>query len=90
MRSPVGTMTLVRGSRPTPTSTNNRTAVNRYYDPSSGLFMNVDPLVAETAKPYGYVGDDPLNAADPLGLEQYKKLTTQQVREVMSALGEDV
>jgi hypothetical protein len=31
-------------------------------------FLSVDPLVAETQSPYGYVYDDPLNGADPNGL----------------------
>jgi hypothetical protein len=50
----------------------------------------VDPLVNQTGEPFSYAGDDPVNLSDPSGLEQYKKLTNQQVREVMDALGEDV
>jgi len=40
----------------------------RYYDPATGQFMSVDPLVGSTHSAYGYVGDDPVNAGDPLGL----------------------
>ncbi len=40
----------------------------RYYDPSTGQFLTVDPDVASTLSPYGYVADDPLNATDALGL----------------------
>lgn len=42
--------------------------VNRYYDPATDQFLSVDPQVAQTGQPYAFVGDDPLNATDPLGL----------------------
>ena len=42
--------------------------VNRYYDPSTGQFLSVDPLVSITDQPYQYVGGDPVNFTDPLGL----------------------
>ena len=42
--------------------------VNRYYDPYTGQFLSVDPLVAITGEPYAYVGGDPVNGSDPLGL----------------------
>jgi RHS repeat-associated protein len=42
--------------------------VHRYYDPQTGQFLNVDPLVHETGQPYAYTGDDPVNAIDPLGM----------------------
>ena len=41
--------------------------VGRYYDPATGQFLNVDPLVDETGQPYAYTGDDPVNGTDPLG-----------------------
>jgi RHS repeat-associated protein len=44
--------------------------VNRYYDPSTGEFLSVDPAVDQTGQPYQYAGDDPVNSADPLGLWQ--------------------
>jgi hypothetical protein len=40
----------------------------RYYDSAVGQFLTVDPEVATTLSPYGYVAGDPLNAGDPLGL----------------------
>lgn len=40
----------------------------RYYDPSTGQFLSVDPLVAETGTPYAYTGGDPVNRSDPNGL----------------------
>ena len=39
----------------------------RYYDPSTGQFLSVDPLVAKTLSPYGYVQGNPLNSSDPSG-----------------------
>jgi hypothetical protein len=41
--------------------------VARYYDPATGQFLTVDPKVASTLSPYGYVAGDPLNATDPSG-----------------------
>jgi RHS repeat-associated protein len=40
----------------------------RYYDPATAQFLTVDPLVNSTHTPYAYVGDNPLNSADPSGL----------------------
>jgi len=40
----------------------------RYYDPATGQFISRDPLVALTGSAYGYVGGNPLNGTDPLGL----------------------
>jgi uncharacterized protein RhaS with RHS repeats len=40
----------------------------RYYDPATAQFLTVDPDVATTLSPYGYVAGDPLNASDPGGL----------------------
>ena len=42
--------------------------INRYYDPSTGQFLSVDPLNAVTGEPYSYAGSDPLNFTDPIGL----------------------
>ena len=40
----------------------------RYYDPATGQFLTVDPLVDSTGHPYAYAGDNPVNATDPSGL----------------------
>ncbi len=40
----------------------------RHYDPATGQFTSLDPLVAVTDQPYGYVSGDPANHADPTGL----------------------
>jgi RHS repeat-associated protein len=42
---------------------------NRYYDPTTGQFISIDPLVAETGQPYGYANEDPANLVDPSGLK---------------------
>ena len=42
--------------------------VHRWYDPATAQFTSVDPAVAITQDPYGYVGDSPLDGVDPLGL----------------------
>ena len=42
--------------------------IGRYYDPATGQFLSVDPLVAQTQQAYVYVEDDPVNAIDPTGL----------------------
>ncbi len=39
----------------------------RWYDPGTGQFMSLGPLVAQTLQPYSYVGNDPLNGTDPTG-----------------------
>jgi len=41
--------------------------INRYYDPSTGQFISVDPLVAATGQPYAYTGGDQINGMDPNG-----------------------
>ncbi|MGC2168341.1 MAG: hypothetical protein WA580_04485 [Acidimicrobiales bacterium] len=43
-------------------------AINRYYDTSTGNFFTVDPDVNETGQVYAYAGDDPVDATDPRGL----------------------
>jgi RHS repeat-associated protein len=42
--------------------------IGRYYDPQTGQFLSVDPLVNKTGQPYAYTGDDPVNDTDPSGL----------------------
>jgi hypothetical protein len=42
--------------------------VHRYYDPTTGQFLTVDPAVDDTDAPYAYVAGDPVNGTDLLGL----------------------
>jgi RHS repeat-associated protein len=41
--------------------------INRYYDPATGQFTSIDPLVSQTATPYAYAGGDPISNNDPSG-----------------------
>ena len=41
--------------------------VGRYYDPTTGQFLTVDPLIDETGAPYSYAGGDPVDNTDPSG-----------------------
>jgi RHS repeat-associated protein/uncharacterized repeat protein (TIGR02059 family) len=43
--------------------------IRRYYDPTTGQFLSVDPAVDRTEQPYSYGGDDPIDNIDPLGLD---------------------
>jgi RHS repeat-associated protein len=42
---------------------------NRVYDPATAQFLTVDPAVSITQTPYNYALDNPVNYADPSGLE---------------------
>jgi RHS repeat-associated protein len=42
---------------------------NRYYDPTVGMFLSVDPLVAKTGEAYVYGSGNPITLSDPSGLE---------------------
>ena len=57
--------------------------INRYYDPSTGQFLSVDPLVGITDQPYQYVGGDPLNFIDPLGLCSWYNLYCSVVQPII-------
>lgn len=48
--------------------------INRYYDPSVGRFVQEDPIKVslDQSNLYVYVGNNPLNLVDPLGLEGYR------------------
>lgn len=39
----------------------------RYYSPSSGQFISVDPKVDQTRQPYAYAAGDPVISSDPSG-----------------------
>jgi RHS repeat-associated protein len=41
---------------------------NRYYNPTLGVFLSVDPLDATTNQPYTYANGNPTTNSDPSGL----------------------
>jgi len=41
---------------------------NRHYDPTTGVFVSVDPLVTKTMQPYIYGAANPVTYSDPEGL----------------------
>jgi hypothetical protein len=41
---------------------------NRYYNPTVGVFLSVDPMVAKTGDPYLYAAGNPTTFSDPSGL----------------------
>ncbi len=49
----------------------------RTYDPATAQFLSVDPMVASTGEPYSYAGNDPVNRADPTGLDPTHGLCAQ-------------
>jgi RHS repeat-associated protein len=42
--------------------------IHRSYDPRTGQFLSVDPMLQLSGSAYGYVGGNPLNGIDPNGL----------------------
>jgi RHS repeat-associated protein len=40
----------------------------RYYDPSAGQFLSVDPMIQQTLQPYGYTAGNPVAQTDPSGM----------------------
>jgi RHS repeat-associated protein len=43
--------------------------LHRYYDPTTGQLISVDPALSQTLQPYDYTDDDPVKGTDPMGLE---------------------
>jgi RHS repeat-associated protein len=58
----------------------------RNYDPATGQFLSVDPLVGQTHAPYSYAGDNPLNEADPTGLGNWLNLGLPSPGEIAETL----
>jgi RHS repeat-associated protein len=44
---------------------------HRDYDPTTGVFITVDPLVASTGDPYSYAAGNPTTLSDPTGLSPW-------------------
>jgi len=45
--------------------------INRYYEPATGQFISVDPLLSQTQQPYAYADGNPVSNSDPTGLQWY-------------------
>ena len=45
--------------------------IDRYYDPATGQFLSVDPLLSDSHQPYGYASQDPVMFTDPSGQRTY-------------------
>ncbi|MBO0830797.1 MAG: RHS repeat-associated core domain-containing protein [Actinobacteria bacterium] len=41
--------------------------INRYYQPSTGQFISVDPEIAQSDQSYEYANGDPVSNTDPIG-----------------------
>ena len=41
---------------------------NRYQDPTTGIFLTVDPQITQTGQPYLYANGNPASLSDPSGL----------------------
>lgn len=67
-RVPQTTTSSSTGPKPTSaTKPVSAVSVARWYDPSTGEFTTVDPMLAQTGQPYSYANDDPVNGGDPTG-----------------------
>jgi RHS repeat-associated protein len=63
--------------------------INRYYEPSTGQFISVDPLVIQTAQPYAYTGGDPVNLSDPSGMCNPNKSSNKWICVATNSLYQD-
>jgi RHS repeat-associated protein len=61
----------------------------RWYDPSTGQFLSVDPDVAKTQQPYSYANDNPIDNTDPTGRCPFYSLScdANDVGSVASSVG---
>ena len=54
----------------------------REYDPATGTFLSEDPA-EDDLNPYRYVANNPINAVDPSGLQQYPYRFDEATRQVL-------
>jgi RHS repeat-associated protein len=60
---------------------------NRYYDPNTGTFLSPDPIGFAGGDPnlYRYVGNNPVNAVDPTGLQPPPIVVPPRIRPIGTA-----
>lgn len=49
--------------------------LTRFFDPTTGQFTSLDPLIGVTRSPYAYVNGNPLNHIDQLGSADHSSLS---------------
>ncbi|WP_447726642.1 RHS repeat-associated core domain-containing protein [Sphingomonas koreensis] len=56
----------------------------RFYNPALGRFMQADPIgYGDGLNLYAYVGGDPVNGVDPMGLREYKPTWIDDIGKVL-------
>lgn len=62
----------------------------RYYDPQMGRFLNEDPLGTDVgANVYAYANGDPVNRADPMGLQPLSPYTAWEILREFALVGDE-
>jgi RHS repeat-associated protein len=59
----------------------------RYYDPTTGQFLSIDPLVAQTLQPYAYANGNPVANIDPSGTTSTRWTIVRIARQLIPLKG---
>jgi hypothetical protein len=73
--------------RPRNTAHARERRVNRYYDPTTGQLLIIDPDLSATNQAYDYANDDPVNGNDPNGTWTEGLCIDANVKLLVGALG---
>jgi len=52
----------------------------RWYDPTTGQFLSVDPKIESTWQPYAYANDNPISNTDPSGMDNTHTTVQQDLQ----------